>query len=165
MEVFLKDTDRIVTKTDRSGKIIYANNRFLEICGLSKEEVMFKNHNIIRHQDMPKTIFKYVWDELNQGREVFGFVKNKTKNGDFYWVMANIIPSSNINNEKIYTSFRIKPNLDAVKIVDSFYSAVLRAELSGGITAGLKVLTDFLTENNLTYNELIFNLQNKGTIK
>lgn len=166
-EIILKSTDRIVTKTDLKGKIIYANKRFIDICKYSLDELIGKSHNIIRHEDMPRAVFKFVWDEIKANREAFGFVKNKAKNGDHYWVMANIIPSQTAEREKVYTSFRIKPNVEAIQIVESLYNEMLRAEeeKGGDISSGMKVLESFLAVNNLTYNELIYNLQTKGKIK
>lgn len=160
-EIMLLETDRIVSKTDRKGTITYINKRFMEICGYSKDELIGQPHNIIRHEDMPKAAFKYVWSELDADREVFAFVKNKTKNGDFYWVLANILPT----DEDTLTSFRVKPNTAAVTVMKNIYRQMKDIERREGVGASEVFLANLLLENKVTYSELISNLQTRGAIK
>lgn len=88
------DKDRyIVSKTDTRGIIQYANKLFLEVSGFSEKELIGKPHNILRHPDMPKCVFKVWWDYLNKGEEVFAYVVNACKNGDHYWVFGHGTPS------------------------------------------------------------------------
>lgn len=157
----LNENDRIVSKTDKTGRITYVNERFMEICGYSKKELIGQPHNIIRHPDMPKAAFEYMWNEIKADREIFVFVINLTKDGDYYWVLANIIPTE----EDTYTSFRVRSNPEAITIIKDLYAEMLRVERSKGVNESMKVLLDLLKENEITYSELISNLQTKGTVK
>lgn len=91
-EVFLDSKHPIVTKTDLKGIITYANSSFLEISGFSTEELIGKSHNIVRHPDMPPEAFDDLWHIIKTNESWKGIVKNRTKNGDFYWVEAHVTP-------------------------------------------------------------------------
>lgn len=100
-EIFLQEDSLITSKTDLKGKIVYANDDFLKYAGYTMGEVLNKPHNIVRHEEMPKTVFKYLWDYMKEGKEIFAYVKNKTKDNNYYWVFANVTPSIDINNNII----------------------------------------------------------------
>ncbi|MDP3589196.1 MAG: methyl-accepting chemotaxis protein, partial [Methylobacter sp.] len=110
VEHALAETDSIVTKTDLKGIITYAGDDFIHISGFTKEELIGSSHNIIRHPDMPEEAFEDLWKSLKTGRPWSGVVKNRCKNGDFYWVLANITPY--YENDKLvgYMSVRSKPS-------------------------------------------------------
>lgn len=110
VEHALTETDSIVTKTDLKGMITYANEDFIQICGFTREELVGASHNIIRHPDMPVEAFEDLWKSIKAGRPWTGMVKNRCKNGDFYWVQANITPY--YENDKLvgYMSVRSKPS-------------------------------------------------------
>lgn len=91
-EILLDESALLVSETDAKGKIIYANDLFLQASEYSLQEMVGKNHNIIRHKDMPKAAFKALWETVKKGDVWQGFVKNKTKNGKFYWVFATVFP-------------------------------------------------------------------------
>jgi methyl-accepting chemotaxis protein len=91
-EVVLKDTTLIVSKTDLQGRITYINKDFLDISGFTEAELIGEPHNLVRHPDMPAEAFADFWNNLKQGRPWSGYVKNRCKNGDFYWVLANASP-------------------------------------------------------------------------
>jgi aerotaxis receptor len=91
-ETILDDTALLVSETDATGKIIYANDTFLKISEYPLEELIGKPHNIIRHPDMPKAAFKDLWATIKRGEVWEGFVKNYTKNKNFYWVYATVFP-------------------------------------------------------------------------
>ncbi|MGZ4954364.1 MAG: methyl-accepting chemotaxis protein, partial [Methylobacter sp.] len=114
VEYALTETDSIVTKTDLKGIIIYANEDFIQISGFTKEELIGASHNIIRHPDMPTEVFEDLWKSIKAGRPWSGLVKNRRKNGDFYWVLANITPF--YENDKLtgYISVRSKPSQQQV---------------------------------------------------
>ena len=156
----MKENDFIVSKTDLKGRITYVNKIFIEMGEYSEEELLGKAHSIIRHPDMPKAVFKLLWEMVQAGDEIFAFVLNKTKNGNDYWVYANITPSPDKNGRTVgYYSVRRKPSAAALQIIKPLYSQMLNAERSGGVTAGTKVLTDLLHEKGMDYNELIITLQ------
>lgn len=110
-EYFVKEEDFIVSKTDIKGRITYCNQTFLKIVGATQEQLFHKPHNIIRHPDMPRIVFKLLWEHIKAKQEIFAFVKNKSFDGGFYWVFANVTASLGANGEIIgYYSVRRKPN-------------------------------------------------------
>jgi aerotaxis receptor len=123
-EYILQDWETIVSKTDLKGKITYVNQDFINISGFSEEELMNKPHNIVRHPDMPEEAFDDLWRTLKLGKAWTGIVKNRCKNGDHYWVEANVVPL--IENHQVvgYTSVRGKPSRDAVKASDEAYRTI-----------------------------------------
>ena len=156
----MKRDDFIVSKTDLKGRLTYVNRIFMDMCEYSEEELLGKPHNIIRHPDMPKAVFKLLWDMIQADDEIFAFVLNRTKNGNDYWVYANVTPSYDENGKKVgYYSVRRQPNSDAIKTITPIYKSMLQAEKSGGVNAGVKVLTDLLHEKGVSYNELIVSIQ------
>ena len=93
----------IVSSTDPRGIITHANRKFCEISGYTKEELKGKNHNVIRHPDMPKAAFKDLWDTISSGKEWTGIVKNLRKDGRYYWVYTHVIPI--FNSEGVITGY------------------------------------------------------------
>ena len=156
----MKRDDFIVSKTDLKGRLTYVNKVFIEMGEYAEEELLGKAHSIVRHPDMPKTVFKFLWEMIQRGDEIFAFVLNKTKNGNDYWVFANVTPSFDKNDKTIgYYSVRRMPNPEALAIIKPLYSQMLSAEKSGGVEAGVKILTDILNEKGVDYNEFIISLQ------
>ena len=152
--------DFIVSKTDTVGKIIYCNKIFTKMAGYSASELRGANHNLIRHPDMPRIAFKLAWDTIKDKNEFFGFVKNLSSDGSYYWVFAYITADLDANGKIIsYTSFRRKPPQSAIDAIAPVYKLLVDAEKTGGMDASLKLLGDFLKENNTTYEELVMNLQ------
>ena len=88
VERFFDDDEIIVSKTDLKGIITYGNSVFYRLAGYTEKELIGVNHNVIRHPDMPRAVFKLLWDTLAEGREIFAYVVNRAKNGDHYWVFA-----------------------------------------------------------------------------
>lgn len=99
----------IVTETDAKGIIKFANEDFCKIAGYSLEELVGQPHNMVRHNEMPRAAFEDLWKTIQKGNIWKGIVKNKTKNGDYYWVNATAYPSKNPNGELRYISVRVKP--------------------------------------------------------
>ena len=91
-EMLLDETSLLVSETDARGVIVYADETFVKYSEYSLEELIGKSHNIIRHPDMPKSAFKELWSNVKSGKVWQGFVKNRTKNGKFYWVYATVFP-------------------------------------------------------------------------
>lgn len=108
-EVILDHNTMIVSETDEKGNIIYANSDFCKIAGYTKEELIGQAHNIVRHPDMPKAAFKDLWETVQAGNIWNGIVKNKTKEGGFYWVNATAYPSKSLDGKLRYISVRVKP--------------------------------------------------------
>ena len=123
-------------------------------------ELLGKPHNIIRHPDMPKAVFKLLWDRIQNKEEIFAFVLNRTKNGNDYWVYANITASLDANLNIVgYYSVRRMPNPKAIEIMKPLYAKMLQAERSGGVEASIKLLTDLLKEKGVSYDEFIIHIQ------
>jgi methyl-accepting chemotaxis protein len=120
-EYVLSDTDTIVSKTDKSGNITYVNDDFLRISGFSREELIGASHNIVRHPDMPREAFADLWNNLKAGRAWSGYVKNRSKDGNFYWVYANTLPLYENGQLVGYTSVRGKPDRAVVAQLTGLY--------------------------------------------
>ncbi|TDJ81386.1 PAS domain-containing protein [Campylobacter volucris] len=159
-EIILEANTLITSKTDLKGDIIYANDDFLKYAGYSMKEILYKPHSIVRHPDMPKTVFKCLWDYIQEGKEIFAFVKNKTKYNDYYWVFTNVTASYDENGNIInYYSVRRKPKQEAIATIEKVYQILLEAEKNGGIKAGVEELMKIVTSYNMNYNQLILALQ------
>lgn len=102
---------RLISSTDKRGIITYCNDAFVEVSGFDRDELITKNHNLVRHPDMPEAVFKEMWQTLQAGRIWMGLVKNRRKNGDHYWVSAFVTPVYENNEIVGYESVRV-PALD-----------------------------------------------------
>lgn len=123
-EIFLESTTMIVSETDEKGIILYANTDFCKMAGYTKDELIGQAHNIVRHEDMPKVAFEDLWKTIKSGKTWNGIVKNKTKNGDFYWVNATAYPSVTKNGKKRYVSVRVKPTKEEIEYASSLYKTL-----------------------------------------
>ncbi|MFA6195357.1 MAG: PAS domain-containing protein [Sulfurimonas sp.] len=158
-EITFADNEIIVSKTDTSGKITYGNELFLKLAGYSEREILHAPHNIIRHPDMPKIIFKLLWDTLKQGKEIFAYVLNKSKNEDHYWVFANVTPSYDNHGKVVgYYSVRRKPSEKALNIIKPLYRQLLNAEKSGGMGASEKMVHELLEKHGGRYDKFILSI-------
>jgi PAS domain S-box-containing protein len=160
VEKVMREDDFIVSKTDLKGRITYGNRIFIEFSGYSEQELLGAQHNIIRHPDMPRAVFKLLWDTIQAKRECNAYVKNMAKDGSFYWVFANVTPSFDRDgNITGFFSVRRKPRASGVKTASGLYRAMLEAEQRAGardaIAASTKILTDLLAEKGMSYDELV----------
>ena len=134
IEQIMKDGAILASRTNLKGIITYANKAFIEISGFSKEELIGKNHNVVRHPDMPPEAFEDLWNTVQKGLPWVGIVKNRCKNGDFYWVKATVSPV--VENGRIveYMSVRTKPSRQQIGSAESLYSDINagKASLSKG---------------------------------
>jgi aerotaxis receptor len=117
------ESDVFVTKTDTKSIITYANDAFVEISGFSREELIGKSHNMVRHPDMPSWAFADLWKTVKSGRPWRGLVKNRAKNGDHYWVRATVSPIIENNNIVGYLSLRKKPNQTELTQAETLYKS------------------------------------------
>lgn len=162
-EIRLEDNDVIVSKTDLSGRITYANRIFMRIADYSEVALLGKQHNIVRHPDMPRGVFKLLWDTLKAEKECFAYVKNMTAEGDYYWVFANVTPDRDANGKVTgYFSVRRKPKASAVATVDSVYREMLEVERTAGAArapdASVAFLVDKLKSLGTDYDHFILSL-------
>jgi len=160
MQKNMQENDFIVSKTDLRGRITYVNKIFMDMAEYTEEELLGSPHSIIRHPDMPKAVFKYLWDTIKQKQEVFAFVVNQTKQGNEYWVYANVTASLDEKGNIIgYYSVRRQPNPKALEIIKPLYAKMIEVEKKSGVEASFKVLTDILAEKGVSYDELIISIQ------
>ena len=167
-EIKLSNKRYIVSKTDPKGIIEYGNDYFVEISGYTEEELLGQPHSIIRHPDMPKIVFKMMWDRIKQNQNIMAVVKNLAKDGSYYWVVtefeAKVDP---ITNEIIsYTAFRKAAPQKAIQTIAPIYKKLIEVEESGGMEASEKYLREFLVTQNISYDDFINKLvENRGLIK
>jgi PAS domain S-box-containing protein len=165
VERFFDDNDIIVSKTDLKGRITYANHVFLDVAGYTEHEVMGQPHSIIRHPDMPRCVFKLLWDTIQAGSEIFAYVVNRAKNGDHYWVLAHVTPSYDGNGDIIgYHSNRRVPDRRVVtEHIVPLYAALLaeenkHANRKEGMLAGVDMVAGLLEERGVPYDEFVAGL-------
>ena len=164
VERFFGDNQIIVSKTDLKGKITYANEVFLRVAQFTEEEVLGQPHNIIRHPDMPACVFKLLWDTIQDGREIFAYVVNRTKCGDHYWVFAHVTPSLDEAGKIIgYHSSRRRPEARVVKQVQGIYKVLLDEEkrhrnAKEAMAASTSILVAHLEQAGVGYDEFMFSL-------
>jgi PAS domain S-box-containing protein len=146
----------IVSKTDTKGKLTYCNEIFIRMSAYTEQELLGQPHNILRHQDMPKVIFKLLWETIQSGQEIDAYVKNLRKDGGYYWVLANVTPSFDKNNRIIgHFSVRRKPKKSSLEYIKNLYSKLIQLERAGGTTASMKHLQNILDEKEVSYAEFV----------
>ena len=154
----------IVSKTDRKGIITYANELFCRLSGYPEDEIIGQPHNMVRHPDMPRAIFKLLWDTVGSGREIFAYVVNLAADGAHYWVLAHVTPSVEPNGTIIgYHSNRRRPDPAAIAAVTPLYAALCAEERrhSGSqqaLAASTALLHEHLTERGCGYEELVWSI-------
>ena len=127
-EVLVLDDQAIVSKTDMNGNIVYVNPYFSQVSGFSEAELLGSPQNIVRHPDMPAEAFADLWASVQAGTPWTGLVKNRCKNGDFYWVRANVTPIREAGKTVGYMSVRVKADRDQVKAAEEAYGAIRNQE-------------------------------------
>ncbi len=125
----LSETQSIVSTTNLKGIITYVNQDFIDISGFNHQELIGKNHNIVRHPDMPKEAFDDLWNNLKSGKPWMGIVKNRCKNGDFYWVNAYVTPTYENGEITGYQSARVRANQDDIKRAEKLYKSIRNKKL------------------------------------
>lgn len=127
----LRHDQYLISKTDLKGRITYANPAFIEISGFSRDELMGKAHNIVRHPHVPPAAFQDMWDTLHAGKPWTGIVKNRSKNGDFYWVHALVSPIVEGDQITGYASVRVRPSDEQIRAAEDLYEKVNTNTLVG----------------------------------
>ena len=131
IEYLMKEGQSIVSKTDTKGRITYINPSFIEVSGFDEHELIGKAHNIVRHPDMPPEAFADMWRTLQEGEPWTGLVKNRRKNGDFYWVVANVVPVKEGGRVTGYMSVRTAPSREQVAAAGELYRKFRAGEAKG----------------------------------
>ena len=164
VERHFSSVELIVSKTDPKGRIIHANEVFLRMAGYSEAEILNQPHSIIRHPDMPRCVFKLLWDTIGSGKEIFAYVKNRAKNGDHYWVLAHVTPTFDAAGTIIsYHSNRRSPRRAAVEKAEGLYRQLLAVENSNpdrkaGMEASFQAVLATLQNAGVPYDEFVFAL-------
>jgi PAS domain S-box-containing protein len=154
----------IVSKTDLTGRITYANEVFLDVAGYSEAEVLGQPHNLIRHPDTPRCLFKLMWDTLKTGEEIFVYVNNRARNGDHYWVFAHVTPCQDASGQAVgYHSMRRVPRRAAVQEADALYARLLAEERRhndsrDGLQSSYDMLINFLAGQGVAYDQFVLAL-------
>lgn len=166
VERFFDDDEIIVSKTDLKGHLTYANDVFLRLADMTEAEAIGQPHSVIRHPDMPRAVFKLLWDTLGTGKEIFAYVVNRSKNGDHYWVLAHVTPSRNAAGEIVgYHSNRRVPDRRILEtVIIPLYKQLLEIEerhqnRKEGMNEAFNMLVNLLKEKGVAYDEFIFSLQ------
>ena len=130
-EYILRDGIQIVSATDTRGIITFCNPDFIEASGFSESELIGAPHNILRHPDMPAAAYKDLWDTLATGQPWSALVKNRRKNGDYYWVRAYVSPINKDGKVSGYLSIRSKAGIDEVAAAEALYKDIREGRAKG----------------------------------
>ncbi len=155
----------IVSKTDLKGRLTYTNRVFMRLAGYDEHNLLGQPHSIIRHPDMPRCVFKLLWDTIAAGEEIFAYVVNRSRNGDHYWVLAHVTPSFSASGEiDGYHSNRRVPDMKIVNdTIAPLYKQLLAEERAvkntkDGMNNAAALLNGTLKEHGVKYDEFVFSL-------
>jgi PAS domain S-box-containing protein len=160
-EIILENNVYIESDTDTKGIITFANDYFAKISGYSPEELVGKPHNIVRHPDMPKLLFKILWDRLKKGENFIAAIKNLAKDGRYYWVFTDFEIIKDSDGEVMgYRAIRKKISKHVTEILDPLYKKLTQIEKEEGIEAAKEYLEKFLKEHgdDITIDNLLENI-------
>lgn len=164
VERFFREDQIIVSKTDLQGRISYANDVFLHIADYTEREVLGQPHNLIRHPDMPRCVFKLLWDTVTAGQEIFAYVVNRTKHGDHYWVLAHVTPTR-LQDGTVggFHSCRRVPSRRAVEKISGLYRTLRGIEEASenrkdGQALAVQALDHHLQGLGQRYDQFMFSL-------
>lgn len=166
-EIKMSPDRMIISKTDAQGKIIYVNKEFRKISGFGRTELIGKPHNIIRHPKMPRGVFKLFWQTIQSGKEFNGFVKNRCKNNDYYWVFASVNPWFDTDGKTLkgYFSARRAPSKEGLKFFSDLYQKMLveeaKASKTEAASQSLDYLNNFCLQQEVSYDQLAVQYQTR----
>jgi len=148
-EAIVLDPKRyIVSETDEKGKITFANDYFIEVSGYTLDELLGKPHSIVRHPDMPKVVFKLLWETISQGKNINAVVKNLAKDGRYYWIFTEFETRKDTDTGEIigYHAARKSISKHVLEIIADLYAQLLEIEKTDSVEASEKYLVSFLKE-------------------
>ena len=164
-ELYFDKNEIIVTKTDPKGHITYANDVFIRLAGYSEKELLGSPHSMIRHPNMPRAVFKLLWEHIQNKKEIFAYVVNMSKEGHHYWVFAHVTPSyDEAGNITSFHSNRRVPNRDVLdnKIIPLYRSLkdeeTKHSNRKEGLEKSYQKLVNLLQEEGKEYDEFILSL-------
>ncbi|MFJ3460775.1 methyl-accepting chemotaxis protein [Achromobacter spanius] len=135
VETKLREDQYLISRTDTKGRIVYANPAFVEVSGFTRDELIGKAHNIVRHPDMPPEAYADLWETLEAGESWLGVVKNRRKDGGYYWVLANATPIVENGEVVAYSSVRVRPSEEQIEMAEDLY-----ARMREGTAKGVRIL-------------------------
>lgn len=149
-EVKFSPNINLLSTTDTKGAVIHANGEFCKISGFRREELLGKNHNIVRHPDMPPLAFKNLWETIKQGKSWMGIVKNRCKDGAYYWVNAYVMPIRENGEVVEYQSVRSCPDRSLIARAEKLYPSLLKGKLPLSLRLPrFNILTKLIFANTL----------------
>jgi len=163
-EAMLGEEELIVSKTDLKGRITYANDVFIRMAKYSYRELMGAPHSLIRHPDMPRCVFKLLWDTLEEKQEIFAYVVNLAKDGSHYWVFAHVTPTLDDHGNIVgYHSNRRKPDRGPIERIHPIYKALSaeegrHANAKDGMRASFDMMVGLLNKQGVNYDEFVLSL-------
>lgn len=113
---------RLISATSTKGVITYINDAFVDVSGFTREELIGQAHNLVRHPDVPQAVFKHLWDTLKSGKPWMGVIKNRCKNGDFYWVNAYVSPIKESGQLVGFESVRTRPTAEQIARAEKLFT-------------------------------------------
>ena len=164
IENILGEDELIVSKTDLKGRITYANDVFIRMAKYSWKELVGAPHSLVRHPDMPRCVFKLLWDTLQAKREIFAYVVNLAGDGSHYWVFAHVTPTlDDDGNITGYHSNRRKPDRGPIGMISPIYKALCgeearHANAKDGMRAGFDMMVGLLRQQGVGYDEFVLSL-------
>jgi len=164
VENLLGEEELIVSKTDLKGRITYANDVFIRMAKYSWKELMGAPHSLIRHPEMPRSVFKLLWDTLQSRQEIFAYVVNLAKDGSHYWVFAHVTPTFDERGNIVgYHSNRRKPDAAQIERIKPIYKALCaeearHANAKDGMHASFEVMVGLLKQQGVGYDEFVLSL-------
>ena len=164
VESFLGEEELIVSKTDLKGRITYANDVFVRMAKYSYAELMGAPHSLIRHPDMPRAVFKLLWDTLQSKQEIFAYVVNLAKDGSHYWVFAHVTPTFDDRGNIVgYHSNRRKPDPVQIERIKPIYKTLCaeearHANAKEGMHASFEAMVGLLKQQGVGYDEFVLSL-------
>lgn len=160
----LGQEELIVSKTDPTGRLTYVNQTLLTISDYTEAELIGQQHNIFRHPEMPRCVFKLLWETIQSGQEIFAYVVNLTKYGDHYWVFAHITPSFDVQGNIVgYHSNRRAPDPAGVRTAAELYRTLLEEEQRytdrrKGMLSATELLQSMLADKQQEYDQFVLSL-------
>ena len=146
----------IVSKTDSKGYILFVNKNLCDISGYEEEALVGSPHNVLRHPDMPQSIFFLIWNSLLRGEHVSAVLKNLAKSGEYYWVVVDFdVKKDKEGNIKSFTAFQMAAPRQVINTIEELYETMLKIEKKHGMEGSLSYLESFLEEKKLNYDTFL----------
>lgn len=163
-EVVWNKSQVVISETDVYGRITNVNDVFCNVCGYSPEEMIGQPHSIIRHPDMPKLVFKLLWDNLKVGNNFIGVIKNLAKSGEYYWVITDFEMRRDATGNITHYIARRKSVPKAVieNYVAPLYQTLLKLEKVGGMELSARFFKNYLAKQGKDYIDFIIDVMNEN---